>query len=247
VRTNRDFLCATLMHRDFLAGETQTDFVSKHPELLCAQPDKVTRDVHLLACVVVLAERRRVSVPVQSFAPSGWRNVRGCGQRITFEANGGEVIEVDYVFDTERRPMRFTATLGERSLPAEVLALDEESTRLILDGMHYVCRVNCVGDTIYANSAGGQTELRELPRFVEPEAMATLGGPTSQLPGVISAVMVAPGDRIRAGQTLVVLEAMKMEHQITTATDAVVKEVLVKVGDRVHAHQLLVVLVALSE
>jgi propionyl-CoA carboxylase alpha chain len=247
LRTNRDFLSATLTHRDFLAGDTCTDFVSKHPELLRVRPTEVTRDAHLLACVAVLAHRRRLSAPVQSFAPSGWRNVRASGQRITFETDNGEAIKVDYVFDTERQPMQFTVTLGERILQAEVLTLDEESTRLVFDGIHYFCSVNRVGDTVYANSAGGQTELRELPRFVEPEATATLGGPVSQLPGVISAVMVAPDDRVRAGQTLVVLEAMKMEHYITTATDSVVEEVLVKVGDRVNAHQLLVVLTEAAE
>ena len=242
LRTNRDFLAATLIHRDFLAGDTRTDFVSQHPELLRAQPTEVTRDVHLLACVAVLAHSRRLSAPVQSFAQSGWRNVRSCGQRIAFETNNGEAIEVDYVFNTERLPMRFTATLRERTLQAEVLSLDEGSTCLILDGIHYVCRVNCVGDRVYVNSSSGQTELRELPRFVEPKATVTSGGPISQLPGVISAVVVTPGDRVQAGQTLVVLEAMKMEHQITAATDSVVEEVLVKVGDRVNAHQLLVVL-----
>jgi propionyl-CoA carboxylase alpha chain len=242
LRTNRDFLAATLIHPNFLAGDTRTNFVSKHPELLRVQPAEVTRDVHLLACVIVLAHRRRLSAPVQSWTPSGWRNVRGCGQRSAFKINNGEAIEVDYVFATQRPPMRLTATLGERTLEAEVLALDEERTRLIFDGIQYVCRVNCVGDTVYVNSAGGQTELRELPRFVEPEATATSGGPTSQLPGVISAIMVAPGDRVQAGQPLVVLEAMKMEHHITAATDSVVEEVLVKVGDRVNAHQLLIAL-----
>jgi propionyl-CoA carboxylase alpha chain len=242
LRTNRDFLAATLIHHDFLAGDTRTDFVSQHPELLRAQPTEVTRDVHVLACVAVLAHRRRLSAPVQSFVPSGWRNVRSCGQRIIFETSNGETIEIDYVFDTERLPMRFTATLGERTLQAEVLALDEESTRLVLDGIHYACRVNCVGDRVYANSANGQTELRELPRFVEPKATAIAGGPISQLPGVISAVMVTAGDHVQAGQTLVVLEAMKMEHQIVAATESVVEKVLVKVGDAVNAHQLLVVL-----
>jgi acetyl/propionyl-CoA carboxylase alpha subunit len=168
--------------------------------------------------------------------------VRSCGQRIAFETNNGAAIEVDYVFNTERLPMSFTATLGERTLQAEVLSLDEENTRLILNGIHYVCRVNCVGDRVYVNSPSGQTELRELLRFVEPKATATSVGPISQLPGVISAVMVTSGDRVRAGQTLAVLEAMKMEHQITAATDSMVEEVLVKVGDRVNAHQVIVVL-----
>jgi biotin carboxyl carrier protein len=54
--------------------------------------------------------------------------------------------------------------------------------------------------------------------------------------------MVTAGERVQAGQTLVVLEAMKMEHQIAAASDSVVEKVLVKVGDSVNAHQLLVVL-----
>src|SRR5262249_33590092 len=110
--TNRDFLAATLIHPDFLAGDTRTNFVSKHPELLCAQPDELTRNVHLLASVIVLAHHRRLSTPIQSFAPSGWRNVRNCGQRITFETRDGEAIEVDYVFDTQRLPMHVTVTVG---------------------------------------------------------------------------------------------------------------------------------------
>ncbi len=267
-RTNRDFLCATLTNRDFLVGDTHTDFVSKHPELLNAQPTQVTHDVHLLACVAVLAHRRQLAAPVQACIPSGWRNVRASGQRITFATSNGAAIEVDYILDTERQPMQLTisrrgvpswppddeipthhsqacpasSAQTEHPLQAEILALTAEGTRLVFDGIHYTCSINCVGDTIYANSANGQTELRELPRFVEPQTTATVAGPTSPLPGVISAVMVAAGDRVQAGQTLVVLEAMKMEHHITAAADCVVEQVLVKVGNKVNAHQLLIVL-----
>ncbi len=242
VRTNRDFLGATLVHPDFLAGETRTDFVSKHPELLLAQPSESTREVHVLACVAVLAHRRRASAPVQSFAPSGWRNVRAHGQRIAFETPNGDAVEVEYVLDTARQPVRLTATLGEGTLEAEVLSVDEDGARLVFDGVHYVCRINCVGDIVYANSSGGQTKLRERPRFVEPETSVAARGPIADLPGAVVAVAVAPGDRVEAGQTLVVLEAMKMEHRITAAAAAVVEDVLVKVGDTVDAHQLLVVL-----
>ncbi len=247
VHTNRDFLAATLIHPDFLAGDTHTDFVPKHPELLLAQPSESTSEAHVLASVAVLAHRRRLSAPVQSFAPSGWRNVRACGQRIAFETPKGVAVEVEYILDSARQPTRLTATLGTRTLEAEVLSVDEEGARLVLDGIHYVCRVNCVDDNVYVNSSGGQTELHERPRFVEPEAAETAGGPTSPLPGAVSAVMVAPGDRVEAGQTLVVVEAMKMEHRITAATDSVVEEVLVKVGDTVNAHQVLVVLTEVSE
>ena len=48
---------------------------------------------------------------------------------------------------------------------------------------------------------------------------------------------MAAGDRVESGQTLVVLEAMKMEHRITASVDGTVETVLVAPGDRVDAHQ----------
>ena len=62
------------------------------------------------------------------------------------------------------------------------------------------------------------------------------------MPGTVTIVEVAPGDAVTAGQTLVILEAMKMEHRITADTDAVVAQVLVQPGMSVDAHQVVVVL-----
>lgn len=237
---NRDFLAATLLHQDFLAGETRTDFIEEHPELLLAQPYEAAREVHALACIAALAHRRRACAPVQSFAPGGWRNVRTGGQRISFEASGGEQIEVEYILDTKKAPARLTATLGERTLQAELTSVSEDSVRLSVDGIEHCCRVGHAADTVYINSPDGQTALRELPRFVEPETAAAAGGPTPGLPGAVVAVEVVVGDRVKEGQTLVVVEAMKMEHSIAAAGEAIVDEVLVEVGDTVDAHQLLV-------
>ncbi len=60
------------------------------------------------------------------------------------------------------------------------------------------------------------------------------------VPGRVVAVEVVAGDEVEPGATLVVLEAMKVEHRIVAATAAVVAEVLVTPGDNVDAHQLLV-------
>lgn len=237
---NRDFLAAALLHPDFLAGETRTDFIDEHPELLLAQPSEATRGIHVLACIVALAHRRRACAPVQSFAPSGWRNVRTGGQRASFEVSGGDEFEVEYVLDTQKNPAQLTVTFGERTLQADLISVGEGDVRLVVEGIHHLCSVARVADTVYINSPGGQTTLRELPRFVEPETAVVAGGPTPGLPGAVVAVEVGAGDRVREGQTLVVVEAMKMEHSITAAGEAVVDEVLVEVGDTVDAHQLLV-------
>jgi propionyl-CoA carboxylase alpha chain len=60
------------------------------------------------------------------------------------------------------------------------------------------------------------------------------------MPGTITIIEVAAGDTVVEGQTLVVLEAMKMEHRIAAEADGVIARVLVEVGQSVDAHALVV-------
>jgi pyruvate carboxylase subunit B len=67
------------------------------------------------------------------------------------------------------------------------------------------------------------------------------------MPGLVVRIEIAEGDMVRAGQGLVIVEAMKMENELTTAADAVVRRVHVKEGQTVEKDQLLVDLAALDE
>ena len=62
------------------------------------------------------------------------------------------------------------------------------------------------------------------------------------MPGKILAIEISEGDSVTAGQLLVLMEAMKMEHQIVAAFDGSVSEVRVTVGDQVDNGELLVVI-----
>jgi len=85
--------------------------------------------------------------------------------------------------------------------------------------------------------------LEELPRFPEPETAAiAAGGYSAPMPGKVIDVSVRVGDAIQKGQTLVTMEAMKMEHQLTASTDGVVTEVRVSAGQQVDAGDVLVVI-----
>ena len=79
-----------------------------------------------------------------------------------------------------------------------------------------------------------------LPRFDDSAGHADAGGPTTPVPGTITQVRVEAGDTVTAGQILVVLEAMKMEHTITADADGEVTAVHVRVGQSVDAHQVVV-------
>ncbi len=90
----------------------------------------------------------------------------------------------------------------------------------------------------------GSATLRERSRFRDPDAEAVEGGLVAPMPGKVLMVDVQPGDRVAAGQVLVVMEAMKMEHQITAPADGEVSEVRAAVGDQVDNGELLVVITA---
>ena len=237
--TNRDYLAAVLEDPDFLAGATTTGFCEAHPDLLTAGPDPVIVVVHALAATLVAAHRRRCAAPVLGFAPSGWRNVPSKAQRSEL-CRGDDVFEIDY--DLDGRFCRATVNGGEHH--CRVVECGTGSIELEVDGVTHACAVNLVSgagtDTYFVNTPLAQSRFDEVPRFAGHESAAAAGGPTAPVPGTVVSVEVAAGDRVGNGDTLVVLEAMKMEHRICAAADAVVADVLVAAGDNVDAHQLLV-------
>jgi acetyl/propionyl-CoA carboxylase alpha subunit len=215
VTTNRDLLVAILDHPAFVAGDTTTDFLERFPELLTAGPSEETRRVHEEAAARVRGHVARCTGP-WPFAPAGWRlgTSEPAPLRIEHHDDGAFGIDACVTFE--------------------------------LDGLTHTCDVHVVGDlqgesTAYVNSGGGQTTHVEAPRFADPVTAGASGaGPVAPVPGTIVAVEVAEGDAVEAGQVLVVLEAMKMEHRIEAHADGTVEAVLVAPGDRVDAHQLLV-------
>lgn len=92
----------------------------------------------------------------------------------------------------------------------------------------------------------GSVTLRERSRFPDPDAESVEGGLVAPMPGKVLIVNVAPGDHVSEGEVLVVMEAMKMEHQIAAPADGEVAEVRAHVGDQVDNGELLVVIIAAS-
>ena len=94
---------------------------------------------------------------------------------------------------------------------------------------------------LYVQSGQGTIDFGVVPRFVVPGATAPSGGLMAPMPGVVIDVRCAAGDRVEAGQTLVVLEAMKMEHHVRAPSDGAVADVRVAKGRHVENGALLLV------
>ena len=240
VRTNIPLLRQILQHPEFLAGNLSTHFITDHlsldhaPSTAQLEADRV----HAVAVALWLQEQRRALAPVLSGIPSGWRNNPSQMQAIAF-TSGATPIEVRYCIHS-----RAAIEVEVDGTPhrANLLACAADHIAFALDDVRRTCRLVSRDDVHYAHSAHGTSELREVPRFPPPARAEVPGGCHAPMPGKILAVRVTSGQSVKKGETLLILEAMKMEHEVTAPHDGVVRDVLVEAGQQVDAGAVLVAL-----
>src|SRR5262249_3833481 len=238
--TNRDFLVNVLRHPAFLGGDTTTDFIERHrPGLVRVVVDE---DLRAAALGAALADQtlRRHTIRALGTIPSGWRNNPSALQETRYRS-GGREITVGYL---GQRDGSYCCTLDGVEAKARLLRATPSAVELEIDGRRRTFRVTRgTGNALYVQDAHGEIRLEELPRFPEPETAAiAAGGYSAPMPGKVIDVSVRVRDAIQKGQTLVTMEAMKMEHQLTASTDGVVTEVRVSAGQQVDAGDVLVVI-----
>jgi len=238
VTTNRDFLVAVLRHAAFLRGDTTTDFVERHRPARRREPDAAEVRLAAIAAALVAQAGRRAAAPVLRAVPSGWRNNPAGPQETTYR-HGETRITVRY--RSERDGSFACEALGQPAV-ARVVGLEGPALDLELDGIQRRLWVTREGLRHWMQTPAGEVHLVELERFPRPEREEVVGGCVAPMPGRVVEVAVAAGDRVVAGQKLVVLAAMKMEHQIVAVADGLVAEVRVTVGAQVDRDQVLLVL-----
>ena len=106
-------------------------------------------------------------------------------------------------------------------------------------GVRYRFDVARAGGVVWVDSAFGSVALTPVPRLPEPVATREPGSLVAPMPGNVVRVEAVAGQRVGAGQLVLVLEAMKMEHQILAPADGLVGEVRVGQGDQVQAGDVL--------
>ena len=104
--------------------------------------------------------------------------------------------------------------------------------------------MHTVGERVFVDSALGASELRELPRFAEPELELAAGSLVAPMPGVVKQIYVTVGARVAKGDLLLVLEAMKTETPIRAPHAGSVTEIRATVGMQVAAGAILAVIEA---
>ena len=254
---NRDALVAILRSSAFLAGDTTTAFLDEHPEVLRPAPDEADEQRHAIAVAYALLSH---AWP-EADPPFGWSNVRATPEFVTLarrgrdgfstvlvarERGGDRVRIVHTVSDPHGRVFDLT---GDEVTQVDAVVAVEHADRpapdattciVAVDGVTGRCAVTVYGDEVFVDDGLASSAWSVAPRFADHSADAAGHGPSTPVPGTITAVAVGAGDVVTAGQTLVVLEAMKMEHRIAADVDGVIDRVLVEVGQSVDAHTVVV-------
>ena len=237
LRTNRDLLVNLLRDDDVLAGRVSTDLLDllepADLDRLAAGGGPVPESA--LAAAVALAERARVARQVQQRVPVGWRNVVSQPQVTRFLHGDDEV--------TARW---FGGRDGFASADLDVQVLAVSADRVVLEeaGVATAYEVFVDGDRVDVESSRGHVPLARLPRFTDPADQVAEGSLLAPMPGAVVAVNASAGDQVAAGQPVLVLEAMKMQHTIAAPYDGVVTEIPVSVGSQVTAGSVLAVVQA---
>ncbi len=238
VTTNRDFLLRVLDHPAFIAGEVDTHFIDRHlqDELGDAVPEPAEQRAAIAAALAEQQARdgHRVLLPG---IPSGWRNNYHTPQWVEYLV-GDRDLRVSYRHLGDNQ---FNVWVGEEERSVRVASW-EAPMLTIEEGSHrWRARVSFDGDRTFVHSSHFSIGLQRKPRFPDKSKEIPAGGCIAPMPGKVVELRVAEGDSVKAGQVLLIMEAMKMEHTVTAPQDGTVAQVSVVAGDQVDADALLIV------
>jgi geranyl-CoA carboxylase alpha subunit len=232
VTTNQGFLMSCLRHPAFAAGQATTAFIGRHHDDLLAPRKDATSEAALAALALYVTH---------PFAPK-WRNGRSLAA--TFPAPMR--IELDHrVYDAEiarERDGGYQVGLENTLYRVEIQGIDGDSIRCNRDGVSEFFKWSRDGDRLYLLCRGIPLSVRDLT-LAAPVSATAAGGDgkvRAAMNGRVVAVLVKPGEKVAAGQPVMTLEAMKMEHVHTAGIAGTVSAIDVAEGEQVTTGKIVV-------
>ncbi|HKT40300.1 MAG TPA: biotin carboxylase N-terminal domain-containing protein, partial [Ktedonobacterales bacterium] len=234
VRSNLEYVHRVLLHPDHRAGRISTAFLEQHAaDLLPAMPAELIDGLAPVQLASLATTMQRLSVTP---TPATWRNNRSRSLLEHYkQPHGGEVA----LHLTPARAGAFAVTFDEDSgmYVVRVRARSGPDITLEIDG--HVLRMTVIEaqpEEWWAHVAGETLCLtRRSPLPLPGVARASNDALTAPMPGQVIGVLVSEGQAVAAGDPLMILEAMKMEHTIRAPHDGVVSAIHYQPGDQVRA------------
>lgn len=236
--TNRELLELLVADEDVLAGRMTTTTLEHR---FADQPDyggvrPGDPELGPFVAAVAVAARDAGRRTVQQGVPVGWRNVVSQPHRTSFEIVGHDepvVAEWYAARDGIRHPTE----------PWQVVSAGPDEVVLDVHGhrMRFEVHLGADGEVFLDNDSTIRQRLRLLPRFTDPADAVASGSLLAPMPGTVVAVKVEAGGEVAAGDVVLVLEAMKMQHTVTAPHAGTVTEINVEPGAQVASGEVLAV------
>ena len=236
--TNRELLEALADDPEVLAGQMTTTLLERRLGERGAYVGPGPGDTELgpFVAAVALAARDAERRTVQQGVPVGWRNVVSQPQRTFFDVPGRDEPVV---------AQWYAGRDGIRHPSEEWRVLEASPDRVVLDtGGHRVVfevRLEGSGEVFLDNDSTIRQRLRVRPRFTDPADAVASGSLLAPMPGTVVAVRVGAGATVSAGDPILVLEAMKMQHTVSAPHPGTVTEITVEPGAQVASGEVLAI------
>jgi geranyl-CoA carboxylase alpha subunit len=233
--TNRGFLIDCLGHEAFASGDATTRFVPTHFAGAAPAPAGVNALALAAALWFEASAKRQGHDPARAWSSSG-----PIAWPLRLEAGGAPVNATVCVLGVRR----YRVEAGDEAAELEIAAGSEAGlVRVRRDGQEQPIVYAFEGDTLHLKA--GRVDLAVRETLYEPRTAAGTGGSAetevlAPMSGKVVAVLVTEDAKVEKGQRLAVVEAMKMQHELTAGCSGTVARVAVKPGDQVAARQLLV-------
>ena len=240
LKTNREFLIRLLEHQDFVQGRSDTGFIADHFEQLVKDEDSQLDRAALIAVVLYLQKRWQHSAELLSELPLSYRNNPSRDPSLRLQIEDREV-EISWHSTANGD---YAVSVFDSVVMARVVSCGPSDMRLSIDGVQRTLRVVEAADRFYLHSMLGSRVIKRLPRYPVHQSAAEEGSANSPMPGQVLKIVVEVGQSISAGDPLIILEAMKMEHTMRATVDGVVEAILVNQGEIVRPGQALVQIAA---
>jgi len=242
LNTNRNYLVAALRHPAFVAGEATTAFIERY---FPAGSDVMRRpnlNLRIVALAAVLLFEARTRDPGGAVAATQYWSSTGPANwslRLTVGNSNQETVVAVL------GPDHYLVALGDHMIEVSIAERHDGAVRFTEGGVQKTARFAWQDKVLHLALDGLIAAVRETTLEISrPQKDSDSAELLAPMNGAIIAVHVKAGDRIVRGQRLVVLEAMKMQHEIRAPRDGVVLRVLVETGRQVATRQLLVELEA---
>ncbi|MCU4335348.1 acetyl/propionyl/methylcrotonyl-CoA carboxylase subunit alpha [Acinetobacter pittii] len=226
VNSNKQFLVNLLRHPIVVAGDTNTAFIQQHFQ----NDSSLHKQVLSLETLAIAA-----ALFSQSTGTAVWQTGLGVPLPLKLKYDDQQVqMQLSSVNNI------FTVQLCDQSVCIEVLERTPEQLVYLIDGIRRRVQYVLNDDQLYLDRDNGNVAIRNVT-YAAPEATDVAGDGKIRAPmdGAVVNILVNKGDQVIKGQTLLVLEAMKIQQQIKSDVDGVVDDVLGQQGQQVKKRQML--------